>query len=653
MAEDHVQGERRRGAAQSGGGELANERPAGGLEQQGGVTLLVDESDEGGLLEQVAAKTGANRHEAFDGAVPGDRDVADSGRRSARRGRRAAPPCRRRASQIGGRGDAELSREAAHGEPVQPLGLDDLERDADDLVAGKAGLTSTTGHGTMLQEQRYRARPVSQGGSSCQPPRRRRRTGTRWSRPTGTPAPRSTSTATTSSRAYLDEFDRWVADYVVPYPDLEGPNASRNWDSDRRLAELEADGIVAEVLFPNTVPPFYPKTSLTQLPPASGAELGRRWAGLRAHNRWLADFCAAAPGRRAGIAQIILNDVDLAVAEIRWAREAGLTGGVLLPGAPPGTGLEPLYSPVYEPIWAVCEELGMPLNHHSGSAVPPMGEQTVDKVIFLLEVTWWANRTLWHLIVSGALERHPDLQLVFTEQGTAWIPERLATLDYFFERMRGGAGANGSQEMEWGTTVDGPLVAAAQRVLGPPVPRRVELHATVRSAAPLRGRCRQDHVGMRLPAPGDQLPVRGRRCASRTPTSTRPRCGRWSATTRRRCMASTSIGWRRSRHGSDQPSPRSPGRSCPTTSRTIRAAARRSPRHQRRRHHRSQPRPDPGRVTTTRTPATDRQDKGTRSWGPSGTAHDPKPSFGIASSRRHRPGRGRRRWSRSTRPTPT
>jgi predicted TIM-barrel fold metal-dependent hydrolase len=258
-------------------------------------------------------------------------------------------------------------------------------------------------------------------------------------------------------RAYLDEYDHWVADYVVPFPDLEGPNASRNWDSARRLAELESDGIVAEVLFPNTVPPFYPKSSLTQLPPADTAELGRRWAGLRAHNRWLADFCAAAPGRRAGIAQILLNDVDLAVAEIRWARDAGLTGGVLLPGAPPGTGLEPLYSPIYEPIWAVCEELGLPLNHHAGSAVPPMGEQPADKVIFLLEVTWWAHRTLWHLIVGGALERHPNLQLVFTEQGTAWIPERLATLDYFFERMRGGAGATGSQEVEWGAAVMAPL----------------------------------------------------------------------------------------------------------------------------------------------------------------------------------------------------
>ena len=253
---------------------------------------------------------------------------------------------------------------------------------------------------------------------------------------------------------FLDEFDRWVADYEVPYADLDGPDASRNWDSERRLREMEDDGIVAEVVFPNTVPPFYPKTSLTaQVPAANAGDLDLRWAGLRAHNRWLADFCAATPGRRAGIAQILLHDIDAAVAEIRWAKDAGLTGGVLLPGAPPGTGIAPLYKAVYEPIWAVCEELEMPLNNHAGSAVPPLDDTPEDKVIFLLEVTWWANRTLWHLIVGGAMERHPNLQFVFTEQGTAWIPERLAILDYFFARMRGDSGAGGSQEMEWGEPI--------------------------------------------------------------------------------------------------------------------------------------------------------------------------------------------------------
>jgi predicted TIM-barrel fold metal-dependent hydrolase len=250
---------------------------------------------------------------------------------------------------------------------------------------------------------------------------------------------------------FHDDFDRWVTDFDNPYDDVTGTDADRNWDSDRRLRETEQDGIVAEVIFPNTIPPFFPKVSLINQPPgASAGDLERRWAGLQAHNRWLADFCAEAPGRRAGIAQIMLHDVEASVAEIRWAAEHGLTGGVLLPGAPPGSGVAPLYAPDYEPIWSVCEELGVPINHHSGSAAPDYGEYPAAPAMFLLEVTWWAHRTLWHLIFSGVMERHPDLQFVFTEQGTAWIPDELTRLDYYHGRLAGAGGAKGSQEAAFG-----------------------------------------------------------------------------------------------------------------------------------------------------------------------------------------------------------
>src|SRR5439155_2866833 len=248
-----------------------------------------------------------------------------------------------------------------------------------------------------------------------------------------------------------DDFDAWVSAFDNPYDDLEGDEASRNWDPDRRLAELEADGIVAEVIFPNTIPPFFPQASLVHQPPAANAgDLARRWEGLKAHNRWLADFCADATGRRAGIAQIMLHDVDASVDEIRWAHANGLTGGVLLPGAPPGTGLLPLHHQHYDPIWSVCEELGMPVNHHGGSAGPPRGPKQEDIVMFLLEVTWWSHNVLTNLVVGGALDRHPDLQFVFTEQGTAWVPDFLGSLDYFFDRMRN---AVGSQEREWGLPI--------------------------------------------------------------------------------------------------------------------------------------------------------------------------------------------------------
>jgi len=248
-----------------------------------------------------------------------------------------------------------------------------------------------------------------------------------------------------------DDFDAWAAEYENPYEDLEGDLGARNWDSARRMADLEADGQVAEIIYPNTIPPFYPKTSLTAQPPAlTTADAERRWAGLQAHNRWLVDFCNDYPGRRAGVVQINLFDVENSVAEIHWAREHGLTGGVLLPGTPPGTGLPQLHHASYEPIWQACEELGMPVNHHTGSAAPPMGPDPEDTITFLLEVSWYAHRAFYQLILGGALERHPDLQLVFTEQGTAWVPDELLRLDYFFNRM---SSSDGSQEQVWGAEV--------------------------------------------------------------------------------------------------------------------------------------------------------------------------------------------------------
>jgi predicted TIM-barrel fold metal-dependent hydrolase len=250
-------------------------------------------------------------------------------------------------------------------------------------------------------------------------------------------------------KKYHDDFDAWAATYVNPYEDLLADTADRNWNSERRLGELEADGIVAEVVFPNTIPPFFPSAALMAPAPAR-EEYEQRWAGLRAHNRWLADFCEAVPGRRAGVAQILLNDVDEAVREIRRTREAGLTGGILLPGTPPGSGLPELYSRTYDPIWAVCDELGIPVNHHGGSASPPLGEEPAARAVFMVETTWFSHRALWHLIFGGAFRRHPTLKLVLTEQGSGWIPGVLEMLDYYHDRLVAAGSRAATAESKFG-----------------------------------------------------------------------------------------------------------------------------------------------------------------------------------------------------------
>jgi predicted TIM-barrel fold metal-dependent hydrolase len=234
-----------------------------------------------------------------------------------------------------------------------------------------------------------------------------------------------------------DDFDAWADAFVSPFGDLQRPDAERSWNSERRTRELDADGVVAEVLFPNTVPPFFPSGNLLA-PLPTAEEYERRMAGLRAHNRWLADFCAALPGRRAGIGQIFLHDIDDALDEVRFIAGAGLTGGVLLPNIAPGCGLRPLFDPMYEPVWSLCDELGLVLNQHGGSGIPADYDPRFaeDRALLLVELPIYGHRGMYHMIFAGVFERHPSLRLVLTEQGTGWVPATLRSLDWFYRRMK-------------------------------------------------------------------------------------------------------------------------------------------------------------------------------------------------------------------------
>ncbi len=238
--------------------------------------------------------------------------------------------------------------------------------------------------------------------------------------------------------AYLDAFERWRGAYSNPFRDLQRDGRTRNWDNERRIREQESDGVVAEVVFPNTVPPFFPTGALVARPPRP-EELELRLAGIRAHNRWLAAWCAEHPARRAGIAQLFLNDVDEAIADVRFAHAHGLRGGVLLPAVPPDVDwIKPLYAPDYDPLWAVCEELDVVVNHHSGGGSPDYGPYPVAGVLWIAETTFFSRRALTHLILGGVFERFPGVRFVVTEQGASWIPPLLAQLDGFHAQMKTG-----------------------------------------------------------------------------------------------------------------------------------------------------------------------------------------------------------------------
>jgi len=234
-----------------------------------------------------------------------------------------------------------------------------------------------------------------------------------------------------------DEFDVWAEAYSSPFDDLVTATASLNWDSDQRLKALADDGIVAEVVFPNTVPPFFDTIGTFATMPRTRDEYERRMAGVQAHNRWVVEFCEAEPVRRRAQVQIFPHDVDAAVAEVRKAAESGVVGGILAPAIPANHTVEPWFHTRYEPLWAVLEETGLPFGQHPGTGTPDVGaDQPAAAAVMHTEFTWWTRRTLAHLMLAGVFERFPNLKAVWTEQGVTWALQDLGLLDYTVADMK-------------------------------------------------------------------------------------------------------------------------------------------------------------------------------------------------------------------------
>jgi len=231
--------------------------------------------------------------------------------------------------------------------------------------------------------------------------------------------------------AAVDWLERYSVEWVIP-GDGDG----------RRVALLEQQGIHAEVVLPGPVltgaisPAMY-------LGGHTATGLDVVWPAIHAYNRWLAEFCAAAPGRRAGVIPIDLHDMDRAVEEIAWARSFGISGGIMLPAMSVGSKLPGYADRYYDPLWSACAEHDMVVNLHTGAS----GMATDMKYLYdaehggmlgLYEVLVFTRRPIWFMVLGGVFDRHPGLRVVATENGVQWLPSLKRDLDFFFD-THGGA----------------------------------------------------------------------------------------------------------------------------------------------------------------------------------------------------------------------
>ena len=226
--------------------------------------------------------------------------------------------------------------------------------------------------------------------------------------------------------AASDWLARYSSDWVIP-----GDGGGR------RLAVLEEQGIHAEVTYPGPVLAGGLANAMYR-----GAnrkdDLDLVWPALHGYSRWLADFCAAAPGRRAGCLPIDLHDLDRAVDEVAWAREHGVTGGVMLPAMSSTSGLRGYADPYFDPFWSACEDHDLVVNLHTGASGSPTDARYLYDaehagLLGLYEVFVFTRRPLWFLILGGVFDRHPKLRVVVAENGVQWLPSLVRDMEQFFD----------------------------------------------------------------------------------------------------------------------------------------------------------------------------------------------------------------------------
>jgi predicted TIM-barrel fold metal-dependent hydrolase len=210
-----------------------------------------------------------------------------------------------------------------------------------------------------------------------------------------------------------------------------------SFDPVARLADLEADGIWAQMLYPSV-------TLAGARTYAEDREL--QLACVRAYNEWLAEFCARGEGRLLGQTIIPTTGVADAVAELRWGIDHGFKGA-LIAAYPNGTYDDA--GPENDPFWDLAQEARVPLGVHIGSftdsgLAPGKIAQSTVQFMAGAGASKAGAQTIpvaAQLVFSGVPQRFPGLRFLLVEANIGWIPTVLEQLDDMFLRYRWFSGA--------------------------------------------------------------------------------------------------------------------------------------------------------------------------------------------------------------------
>jgi predicted TIM-barrel fold metal-dependent hydrolase len=195
-----------------------------------------------------------------------------------------------------------------------------------------------------------------------------------------------------------------------------------------RLLDMDVEGVDVDFIIPGT-----------WAPGSSALDPSLAQAMYRAYHRYMADYCGADPRRLKGILLAPAADPAWASAMIdRHAGEEWVAG--VWPILPEGV---PVDDPDLEPIWAAMDAADLPIVHHSFFYEAPYfpgyrdiwGNAAVARTAAHI---WGAQRLIAYVLISGMLDRHPNLRVGSVETGHGWLPNWIIRLDKQIRFVSGG-----------------------------------------------------------------------------------------------------------------------------------------------------------------------------------------------------------------------
>jgi predicted TIM-barrel fold metal-dependent hydrolase len=198
-------------------------------------------------------------------------------------------------------------------------------------------------------------------------------------------------------------------------------------DPHLRLIDQDADGVQAEVLFPNNGMALF-----------GIDDVETQEASFKVYNDWIADYCKTSPKRLYGVPCVSVYDIDGAIKEMHRGQDMGLKGAMLWQVPDPRL---PFTSPHYDKLWAAAAEAKQPVICHiltghsyTKTAAGVRGAERIRNAVNKKQDD--SANTLFDFIFSGAFDRNPDLRLLLAESEIGWLPFLLQQWDYYFERFR-------------------------------------------------------------------------------------------------------------------------------------------------------------------------------------------------------------------------